>query len=58
MTGATDGESEYAALKIAYHDVNDYLSKSRSEIRIGLMIEDTRTDPTISLEKLQDLAAK
>jgi len=56
--GANAGESELTALKIAYKEINYNLSKSRSEIRIGLMIEDTRTDPAISLEKLQDLAAK
>jgi branched-chain amino acid transport system substrate-binding protein len=60
LTGllASDGESEDAALRIAYHDINDYFSKSRSNIRIGLVIEDTRTDPTISLEKLKDLKAR
>ncbi len=60
LTGvwSTVGESENAALKIAVKDVNQYLSKSNSNIRIGLIVEDTRTDPAISLEKLQDLASK
>ena len=60
LTGAWSsvGESEDAAVKIAIKDVNAYFSKSNSNIRIGLIVEDTRTDPTISLEKLQDLASK
>ncbi|HYA85061.1 MAG TPA: ABC transporter substrate-binding protein [Candidatus Bathyarchaeia archaeon] len=52
------GESENAAVKIAVEDVNQYLSKSNSNTRIGIIVEDTRTDPAISLEKLQDLASK
>jgi branched-chain amino acid transport system substrate-binding protein len=60
LTGAwaTVGESENAAIKIAIKDVNQYLSKSNSNIRIGLIVEDTRTDPAVSLEKLQDLASR
>jgi branched-chain amino acid transport system substrate-binding protein len=60
LTGAwsTVGESENAALKIAVKDVNQYLSKSNSNTRIGIIVEDTRTDPAISLEKLQDLESK
>ena len=60
LTGAWSsvGESEDAAVKIAIKDVNQYFSKSNSNIRIGLMVEDTRTDPATSLEKLHDLAAK
>jgi ABC-type branched-subunit amino acid transport system substrate-binding protein len=57
-TWATVGESENAAIKIAIKDVNQYLSKSNSNIRIGLIIEDTRTDPATSLQKLQDLASR
>jgi ABC-type branched-subunit amino acid transport system substrate-binding protein len=60
LTGAWSsvGESEDAAVKIAIKDVNEYFSKSHSNIRIGLIVEDTRTDPAISLEKLKELAAK
>jgi ABC-type branched-subunit amino acid transport system substrate-binding protein len=60
LTGvwSTVGESENAALKIAVKDVNQYLSKSNSNIRIGLIVEDTRSDPTTGLERLQDLASK
>jgi branched-chain amino acid transport system substrate-binding protein len=52
------GESEDAALKIAVKDVNEYFSKTNSDTRIGLIIEDTQTNPAISLEKLKDLVAK
>jgi hypothetical protein len=56
--GKNAGESEHIAVTIAWHDVNDYFSKSKSNIRIRLIIEDTRTDPAISRERLQDLAAQ
>jgi branched-chain amino acid transport system substrate-binding protein len=52
------GESEHAALKIAVKDVNEYFSKTNSNTRVGLIIEDTQTNPAISLEKLKNLAAK
>jgi ABC-type branched-subunit amino acid transport system substrate-binding protein len=60
LTGASSslGESEDAAIKIAIKNVNEYFSKSNSNTRIGLIIEDTQTNPAASLEKLQDLAAK
>jgi branched-chain amino acid transport system substrate-binding protein len=60
LTGASSslGESEDAALRIAIKDVNEYFSKTDSNTRVGLIIEDTQTNPAISLEKLQDLAAK
>ncbi|PWU79147.1 MAG: hypothetical protein DLM72_18900 [Candidatus Nitrosopolaris wilkensis] len=52
------GESEDAVIKIAIKGVNGYFSNSNSNTRVGLIIEDTHTNPAISLEKLQDLAAK
>ena len=52
------GESEGAALKIATKDINEYLSKTHSGIGIQLIIEDTQTNPSVSLEKLKHLAAK
>jgi branched-chain amino acid transport system substrate-binding protein len=55
---ASLGESEDAAIKIAIKDVNEYFSKSNSNTRVGLIIEDTQTNPAISLEKLQDLASE
>ena len=60
LTGASSslGESEDAAIKIAIKNVNEYFSKSNSHTRVGLIVEDTQTNPTISLEKLKDLAAR
>ncbi|HET7146920.1 MAG TPA: penicillin-binding protein activator [Candidatus Nitrosopolaris sp.] len=60
LSGASSslGESEDAAIKIAIKDVNEYFSKRNSDTRVGLIVEDTQTNPAISLEKLQDLAAK
>jgi branched-chain amino acid transport system substrate-binding protein len=52
------GESEEAGLKLAVRDVNDYFSKTNSDIRIGLVIKDTHTDPSRCLEELKDLASK
>jgi len=55
---SSGGESAGAALEIAVEDVNDYFSESGSQTRVGLIIEDTKTDPAIALEKLHDLAEK
>ncbi|MEE8181456.1 MAG: ABC transporter substrate-binding protein, partial [Nitrosopumilaceae archaeon] len=52
------GESTSAALEIAVEDVNDYFAESGSKTRVGLIIEDTKTNPSIALEKLHDLAEK
>jgi branched-chain amino acid transport system substrate-binding protein len=60
ITGVSSslGESEGAALKIATKDINEYLSKTHSSIGIELVIEDTQSNPSISLQKLKQLAAK
>lgn len=55
---SSTGESIGAALEIAVEDVNDYFSKSGSKTRVGLIIEDTKTEPAIALEKLHELAEK
>jgi branched-chain amino acid transport system substrate-binding protein len=52
------GESEVAALKIATKDINEYLSKTHSNIGIELVIEDSQSNPSISLERLKHLATK
>jgi ABC-type branched-subunit amino acid transport system substrate-binding protein len=51
------GESEGAALKIATKDINEYLFRTHSNIGIELVIEDTQSNPSISLERLKHLAA-
>ena len=52
------GESEKAALQIGVNDVNDYFSKTTSNTRVELIIEDTQTNPVKSMEKLRQLAEK
>jgi ABC-type branched-subunit amino acid transport system substrate-binding protein len=60
ITGVSSslGESEGAALKIATRDINEYLFKTHSSIGIEMVIEDTQSNPSVSLEKLKHLAAK
>jgi len=60
ITGVSSslGESEGAALKIAIKDINEYLFKTHSSNGIELIIEDTQSNPSASLEKLKQLAAK
>ena len=60
ITGVSSslGESEGAALKIATKDINEYLFKTHSSNGIELIIEDTQSNPSVSLEKIKQLAAK
>jgi ABC-type branched-subunit amino acid transport system substrate-binding protein len=60
ITGVSSslGESEGAALKIATKDINEYLFKTHSSNSIELIIEDSQSNPSVSLEKLKQLAAK
>ena len=60
ITGVSSslGESEGAALKIATKDINEYLFKTHSSNGIELIIEDSQSNPSVSLEKLKQLAAK
>lgn len=60
LTGATSslGEPEDVALKIAVEDVNQYFSRDNSKTRVGLIVEDTQSNPAVALERLKDLAAK
>ena len=52
------GESEGAALKIATKDINEFLLDINSSIGIELIIEDSRSNPSASLENLKKLASK
>ncbi|MBV9178694.1 MAG: penicillin-binding protein activator [Nitrososphaeraceae archaeon] len=60
LTGISSslGESEEAALKIAFKDINENFSKNHSNSRLELVIEDTETNPEVSLEKLEHLIIK
>lgn len=54
--GSSLGEASKAALEIAAEDTNAYLASIGSEMRMRLIIEDTKTDPAVALEKLQNLS--
>jgi len=54
--GSSLGEATKAALEIAVEDTNKYLASIGSEMRMRLIIEDTKTDPAVALEKLQNLS--
>ena len=54
--GSSLGEATKAALEIAVEDTNVYLASIGSEMRMRLIIEDTKTDPAVALEKLQNLS--
>jgi branched-chain amino acid transport system substrate-binding protein len=57
-SGSSMAESGEAALELAVEDVNEYLLSIGSKTRIRLIVEDTKTDPAVALEKLQSLAGK
>jgi branched-chain amino acid transport system substrate-binding protein len=57
-TSSSLGESAEASLKLAVDDVNNQLANSGTSSRVGLMIEDTKTDPNVAREKLMDLDSK
>jgi branched-chain amino acid transport system substrate-binding protein len=52
------GESAEASLRLAVDDVNNQLANSGSSSRVGLVIEDTKTDPDVAREKIKDLGSK
>ena len=53
---SSSGKSTEAALDRALNDVNAYFSDTNSSIRYDLVVHDTESDPTTSLEKLRLLA--
>jgi ABC-type branched-subunit amino acid transport system substrate-binding protein len=58
LTGvaSSTGKSTEAALNMALEDVNAKFSIGNSSLRYELVMEDTESDPTKSLEKLEHLA--
>jgi branched-chain amino acid transport system substrate-binding protein len=60
LTGSASSlaESGEAALELAVEDVNEYLLSIGSKTRISVIVEDTKSDPAVALEKLQSLAGK
>jgi len=55
---ATLGESEEAGLKVALRDVNESFKKTHTNLGVGLIIEDTHTNPAFGIKELKDLASK
>jgi branched-chain amino acid transport system substrate-binding protein len=55
---ASLGESEEAGLKIALRDVNESFKKTNTNLGVGLILEDTHTNPAFGIEELKDLASK
>ena len=53
---SSSGKSTEAALRLALRDANANFSKSNSSIRYELVVQDTESDPTVSLDKLRLLA--
>ncbi len=51
------GKASQSALNIAVENINSYFASISSNIRIKLVIEDTKLDTTIALEKIKSLAA-
>ena len=57
-TSSSTGEEAEASLRLAVDDVNNQFAKTGLPTRVGLIIEDTKTDPAVAVEKLEDLASK
>ncbi|NQS88201.1 penicillin-binding protein activator [Patescibacteria group bacterium] len=49
------GESSQVVLNIAIKDIQSYLSRVQSGLRIKLIVEDTEGDPLVAVEKLKNL---
>jgi len=52
---AAGGEASKVAIEVAVSDINDYFTSIGSDYRVGVIIEDTQTDPAVALEKLEAL---
>ena len=48
------GESSQVVLNIAIKDIQSYLSRIQSGLRIKLIVEDTEGDPSAAVEKLKN----
>jgi branched-chain amino acid transport system substrate-binding protein len=57
-TSSSTGEEADASLQLAVGDVNNHFANAGLSTRVGLILEDTRTDPDVTLEKLKDLESK
>jgi branched-chain amino acid transport system substrate-binding protein len=57
-TSSSTGEEADASLRVAVGDVNNQFAEAGLSTRVGLILEDTRTDPAVALEKLKDPESK
>jgi branched-chain amino acid transport system substrate-binding protein len=55
--GATLGRASEAALRIAARDINTELAELRYPFRVSAVIADTKLQPALALEKLEELHA-
>ncbi len=51
------GKTAKAALMIALEDIKKFMSDAGSQLKVRLLIEDTRSDPDAALEGIQHLAS-
>lgn len=56
--GSGLGIASKSALEIAASDLNADLARQGSDVRMRIVVEDTKHDPAIALQKLQALAAQ
>jgi len=55
---ASFGENELAAAEYAAEQVNEYLANAGANWTIAIEVEDTQTDATVCLEKVESFAAR
>ncbi len=58
LSGAASslGKQSRLALEVAEGEINDYLASIKSDWRVKVLVEDTRSEPNTALEKLRKLA--
>lgn len=55
---ASHGQDNNIATQLALMDFNEYLDSIGATWKMNLVVEDTQTDPTVALEKIQSLNSK
>lgn len=56
-TGAPNAVEAQAALEIALNEINEHFKNKNSNLKIKLLIEDTKSDTVVCLEKLKQFKA-
>lgn len=57
-SGASVGESAYAAIQLAVFDINAAFKGAGKNVNIKVFVEDTETNTEVALQKLSDLKAR